>query len=108
MIRDCTRCGRRFETDRDYHRFCWPCFRQERANGRWTDEEPSSWRKPPPGWEARKPPPPFRTEPVLDQRFLRDAILLCHPDRHPAERTKTANAVTATLLELLHAKRRTG
>jgi hypothetical protein len=38
-------------------------------------------------------------------RFLRDAIALCHPDRHPPERFKTANAVSATLLALLEEQR---
>ena len=37
----------------------------------------------------------------LDPRLLRDAIQLTHPDRHPAERSRTANAVTAALLEML-------
>ena len=42
----------------------------------------------------------------LDPRLLRDAISLTHPDRHPPERAKTANAVTAALLELLQQTRR--
>jgi hypothetical protein len=107
VIRPCASCGASFETDRDYHRYCWPCFREESDRGRWTDEKSSSWRKPPPGWERTAPPPPPRPPtPQLDARFLRDALQLCHPDRHPVERAKSANAVTATLLELLHAQRR--
>jgi hypothetical protein len=44
---------------------------------------------------------------TLDSRLLRDAIQLTHPDRHPPERARAANAVTAALLELLHDQRKT-
>jgi hypothetical protein len=42
---------------------------------------------------------------VVDLRLLRDAIALTHPDRYPPERSRTANAVTAALLELLRQQR---
>jgi hypothetical protein len=97
MTRNCRRCGRRFQTDRAHHRLCWPCF--------WEVDAAGEWRKPPPEWETpprREPAPPM---PHLDARLLRDAISLTHPDRHPPERARTANAVTAALLELLNAAR---
>jgi hypothetical protein len=42
---------------------------------------------------------------VRDVEFLREAVSLTHPDRHPVERSEVANRVTATLLELLRAAR---
>jgi hypothetical protein len=107
-VRACARCGDLFESDRDWHRFCSDCYWKERDNGRWAEQEPSGWRKAPPGWDKPPSPPPRVATPELDVRFLRDAILRCHPDRHPPERAKTANAVTATLIELLQAQRRNG
>jgi hypothetical protein len=95
VTRTCRRCGDRFETDRDWHRYCWDCYWKLRDGGRWT-EPPPEWNEPP------------QSAPQLDVRSLRDAIQLCHPDRHPPERAKTANAVTATLLELLRVQRENG
>jgi hypothetical protein len=37
-------------------------------------------------------------EPLLPPKLLDAAIALCHPDRHPEERSRQANAVTADLL----------
>jgi hypothetical protein len=94
----CCKCGETFDSDRKYHRYCWSCYWEERDNGRWTDDARSS--------DRRKPPPQTRRPPLtLDTRFLRDAITLTHPDRHPVERSRTANAVTAALLELLRQQR---
>lgn len=92
MMRACDRCGEPFESDRSHHRYCWPCYWELRERGRFHDQQP----------------PPSRTAApaALDPRLLRDAIALCHPDRHPPERAKTANAVTAALLELLQQSRR--
>jgi hypothetical protein len=42
----------------------------------------------------------------LDVQLLTDAIVLCHPDRHPPERIEDANRVTARLLELRDDARR--
>jgi hypothetical protein len=36
--------------------------------------------------------------PPVDPAVLREAVRLCHPDRHPPERFAIANRVTATLL----------
>jgi hypothetical protein len=93
----CRRCGDSFESDRKYHRYCWPCYWEQRQAGRW-HEEP----KPPP--RAEPSPPPLE----LDPRLLRNAIALCHPDRHPPERFKVATSVTAALLELLQTVRKRG
>jgi hypothetical protein len=93
----CRRCGDEFDSDRAHHRYCWPCFRQLRETGRFGGE-----RQPPPQQPPPKPPLD------LDPRLLRDAIVLCHPDRLPPERARVANAVTAALLELLHTARKKG
>jgi hypothetical protein len=105
LSRNCSRCGQPFETDRAHHRLCWACYWELRdtAAGR------GNWRTPPPGWDD--PPRQDRERPqqtvrLIDERLLRDAISLTHPDRHPPERARIANAVTAALLELLDAARR--
>jgi hypothetical protein len=46
-------------------------------------------------------PPPDGLRPEL----LRDAIQLCHPDRHPPERSEIANRVTAALISLREGRR---
>jgi hypothetical protein len=92
----CRNCGDLFESDRSYHRYCWPCYWQLRDDGHWPEDDQ------PPRSEPSRPPL------VLDVRLLRDAIALCHPDRHPPERARTANAVTAALLELLRDARGAG
>jgi hypothetical protein len=94
MTRKCRRCGESFETDRAHRRLCWPCY--------WELEDERRTQ----GRQATSPPPPPAAPAPLDVRLLRDAISLCHPDRHPPERFKTANAVTAALIELLNAARR--
>jgi hypothetical protein len=106
VTRTCRSCGRAFETDRSHHAYCWDCYWEERDKGRWDDEDRSSeWRKAPPGWNDQ---PPRKPPVTLDPRLLRDAIALTHPDRHPPERARTANAVTAALLELLNQQRKAG
>jgi hypothetical protein len=106
VTRNCQSCGRAFETDRHWHRYCWDCYWEQRDRGSWADDDgPSAgWREPPPGWEQKAEPP---LAPRLDVRFLRDAIQLCHPDRHPPERFKTANTITATLIALLKEQQET-
>jgi hypothetical protein len=94
----CRSCGDLFESDRRYHRYCWPCYWELRDAGTW-DDEPAHGRPPP---RPSSTPPPLE----LDPRLLRDAIALTHPDRHPPERAKVANAVTAALLELLETARK--
>jgi predicted nucleic acid-binding Zn-ribbon protein len=87
VTRKCRRCGDLFETDRQHHRLCWPCYWHERHA------------------QERRPPSKQQRSRSLDARLLRGAIALCHPDRHPPERAKTANAVTAALLDLLDNER---
>jgi len=41
----------------------------------------------------------------LNADQLRALVSLCHPDRHPPERARLANAATAKLLELLEHRR---
>lgn len=37
----------------------------------------------------------------FDRKLVREAITLCHPDRHPPERERSATRVTAWLSSLL-------
>lgn len=39
----------------------------------------------------------------VERRTVRAAVLLCHPDRHPAERQELATTTTASLLGHLQA-----
>lgn len=41
---------------------------------------------------------------LLDSLPLRDLVALCHPDRHPPERTELATRITVYLNELRDAK----
>jgi hypothetical protein len=41
----------------------------------------------------------------VDADLLKSAIALCHPDRHPPERAKPCNRVTAALTVALNAVR---
>lgn len=73
-------------------KLCWPCWRARQD--RKVDEFEAGYRL---GLKAagsggRGP---------LDVDLAREAIQLCHPDRHPPERFALANRVTAALLELL-------
>jgi len=95
VIRFCRGCGEAFETDRDHHRYCWSCYWEQRDGGRWSTGDGRG------GGRAESVTAPVE----LDERFLRDAIGLTHPDRHDPSRFKVANAVTATLLELLQRQR---
>jgi hypothetical protein len=90
MTRACRRCGETFDTNRSHHRYCWPCYWELRDGG-----------------EATPPAPPYTGSPSLEPGLLREAIALCHPDRHPPEQER-ANAVTAALLDLLTTVRKRG
>jgi hypothetical protein len=85
VSRRCLSCDRSFRPEFATMRLCWPCWRELQA-------------------QAKKP----RTVAVspVEADLLKSAIALCHPDRHPPERARIANAVTAALLELLAAARR--
>ena len=98
MRRKCRKCGAGFTTDREHHRLCWTCYWRLRDAGVY--DAPGAGRDAPPN------PPPRTKQLALDVELLRDAVALCHPDRHPPERFDVANRVTAVLLELLHAARR--
>lgn len=79
-------------------RKCWPCWRGERDEEDRGAEYGRAWVA---GYEAgvaaRRPA--TIGVPCLDPKLVRDAVALCHPDRHPAERAAQANRVTAKMLE---------
>jgi hypothetical protein len=84
MSRRCRSCDQSFRPDGDWQRLCWPCRRELRT-------------------QADKP----RTVVVspVDAALLKSAIALFHPDRHPPERAKLCNQVTAALTVALKAVR---
>jgi len=93
MERRCQRCTEWFESDRPHHRLCWTCFWEIRDAETKTD---------PPRQPSRA------ASGALDPGLLLEAIALTHPDKHPPERARAANAVTAALLEALHSARQAG
>ncbi len=94
MERRCRRCSEWFESDRPHHRLCWTCF--------WSLQDATKKTDPPPRQQSPM------TSSTLDPGLLLEAITLTHPDKHPPERGRAANAVTAALLELLHTARQQG
>jgi hypothetical protein len=94
VIRTCVDCGQAFVAKGSWMRRCWSCWREQK------DEEQRSeaWDE---GYDAGYAAGQ-RTSlaPALEGDLLRDAIVLCHPDRHPPDRFELANTVTAKLLEL--------
>ncbi|MDQ3671482.1 MAG: hypothetical protein M3364_03460 [Actinomycetota bacterium] len=86
----CSDCGRSFSAKGQWQRRCWTCWRGQ-EDAKLIAE----------GFEAG-----LAAASSLDERLLRDAIALCHPDRHPPERFLLANRVTASLIELLQAATR--
>jgi hypothetical protein len=89
--RRCIGCGQLFEPSYDYHRRCWPCWRQARTPGERTDS------------------PAAADTLVVSVETVHAAVRLCHPDRHPEQRNQEANRVTALLNGALdaHSRRRT-
>jgi hypothetical protein len=82
--RRCRSCDTPFRPDGDWQKLCWSCWRRLRAE----EEKPRT----------------IVVSPV-DAALLKQAIALCHPDRHPPERAAICNAVTAALVEALKAVR---
>lgn len=96
-MRYCEDCGEAFVPKGNWQKFCWRCWRARKekedlqsARDEGYDEGYAAGRR-----EAVPPPTP------LSRGILHDAVLLCHPDRHPPERSEQANRVTAVLLALL-------
>jgi hypothetical protein len=84
VSRRCRSCDKPFRPEFATMRPCWPCWRQLQA-------------------EADKP----RTVVVspVGAALLKQAICLCHPDRHPPERADLCHRVTAALTVALKAVR---
>lgn len=84
MSRRCRSCDQPFRPEGDWQRMCWPCWRELRAHAK----------------KSRT----IDVSPVGAQ-LLRNAIALCHPDRHPPERADLCHRVTSALLDALKAVR---
>jgi hypothetical protein len=96
-LKSCRSCGVRFDGER-WQRLCWECWRRERGR---SDLDVAYRRGYRDGYDlARREGHHGAPSAGLTAELLAGAIQLCHPDRHPAERTAVANAVTAKLLEL--------
>ena len=75
--RTCRRCGQEFQPSRDFHNFCWSCFRTAHADA---------------GNEVHKPAQPF------DAVQIRWILQQVHPDKH--SNSPVSNRVTAELLRM--------
>jgi hypothetical protein len=96
--RACPGCGRLYVSALPTHLLCRVCYFERHGDYEMALAE-ESWRR---GFgfgyqrghvdalEARQP--------ILPAPLLDAAIALCHPDRHPEERSRQANALTADLL----------
>ena len=105
MTRACTSCGDLFEARGSWQRLCWDCWRKKRDE----EHQQQAFDR---GFQAglrrgrmeRSATYPRKSDATVqrspDDAVLRDAIALCHPDRHPPERAEQANRVTAVLLAL--------
>lgn len=80
MTRYCSQCGNEFEPSQPHHAWCWDCWHAEHGTSSSPRRDNRSVR--------------------LDADVISDAIQLCHPDRHPADRYDLANRTTARLLQL--------
>ena len=89
-MKACEGCGEWFRPGRSYHRRCWDCWREGAGD---FDARRQSRRR-----EI------VQRAPLLSEATIRNAVQLCHPDRHPG-RQELANRTTAELLEALAAMR---
>lgn len=111
-------CGTVFDAQGEWQRLCWDCWRRrenERAGrgdltalatrqARLLEEayEAGRQRGYEEGYDAASVQARRRNGhgTGLDGALLRELIVLCHPDRHPAERFEQANRVTAQLVSM--------
>ncbi|HEY7035925.1 MAG TPA: hypothetical protein VH482_31610 [Thermomicrobiales bacterium] len=108
MIRNCEICGKAFSPDRHWHRQCWSCWHDR--HGQPDDRYDAGFRQGFAAGEAKGYAIGFgdgalceradMASTALDPDLLGGAIALAHPDRHPPERQRQANAITARLIEL--------
>lgn len=103
MNATCANCRATFDQTHNWQKLCWSCWRAKKdaASAAATSD---AWTE---GYRAgraaalrdhRCPQPP--AHPTVDATLIRDAVRLCHPDRHPIERFDAANDVTVRLLAL--------
>lgn len=114
----CIDCGTEFWAKGTWQKRCWPCWREanpERStSGRSSEAQRDAEAKArAAGYDAgysrgledgKKLAQLERL--TVTAKLIRDAVTLCHPDRHPPERASLANRVTANLLSLLDAEKR--
>ena len=84
MSRHCRSCDEPLRPEFAAMRLCWACWRELQ--------------------EQAKQPRTVVVTPV-DADLLKNAIALCHPDRHPPERAELCHGVTAALTVALTAVR---
>ncbi len=85
-MRRCEHCGSHFWPAKPFHKLCSAaCYQAVHGE---------------PQHQQRAP------ELHLDEQTLREAVALCHPDRHPESRQEQATRVTQALLGALEATRR--
>lgn len=102
MTRRCADCGSAFDAAGTWQRCCRRCWRHRKdrdAARRVTD----AYRR---GYDAGRADAQPAT-PMLEPDLLRAALVLCHPDRHPAERADQAHRATIALLDLRSRARET-
>lgn len=100
MTGRCPECGAQFERRADWQRLCWECWRAKKDR----EVSATAWER---GYDAGFTDglAAGRRGPRESADFIRTAVLLCHPDRHPPERFEIANQITARLLEMLEQRK---
>ena len=106
----CASCGLLFNGE-SWQRLCWDCWRADRDREEIADRLHAAYNR---GYRdgeranttardaayGRGYADGQREAASLPPGLLGDLIRLCHPDRHPPERSELANRVTARLLEM--------
>lgn len=94
MTRRCNDCGAPFDGEH-WQRYCWSCWRRQKDSNQGDRAYHRGFLDGLAAGQRAGIP-----RPALDRDLLTRTIALCHPDRHPPERTVAANEVTALLLDL--------
>jgi hypothetical protein len=113
----CEKCHGTFDAQGAWQKLCWDCWRsRETSRARNGDLSALSGRAAnlldeayeagrargfDEGYDAASADARRRNgHDGVDGALLRELIVLCHPDRHPAERFEQANRVTAQLVSM--------